>query len=407
MDGLRVVRPQRRYIPCREEQDEDRSEVLEKMDAGTRRTKEACVRIDAGERHVTLVRLYEAGVCVGLLDPVSNILTNTLATGSPSGEALEVEAEAEAGVVVDPERLQKMEQLSFDALKALLIYFFTYPAGWEARFCVTSAASARAFEAALGVAAQVAGHPRPEQLARVWMTMSAHLDQALLSLKAVKPHAPRQSLTALRTLFDDKTEDAPSLVLDLRRFWAFGDDRSSHHGKIADMPYQHTRSLRMVLLDTIRSFYLRALARLPRFELRSRYHRSLLMGGHCYGPLDPFSNIILNTIWYDANFPAAEAPVLDVVGPNSLTRLESRSFYGLASFLQTRHHSLSEHEIVQCLIATYASINIYDAEAQEEHQQFQQNLHFFHPSSWHAFYDVIRKAVEQKPCGSIQEPRSL
>ncbi|RLN05055.1 uncharacterized protein C2845_PM13G10230 [Panicum miliaceum] len=170
------------------------------------------------------------------------------------------------------------------------------------------------------------------------------------------------------------------------------------------MPYQHTRSLRMVLLDTIRSFYLRALARLQRSELRSRYHRSLLMGGHCYGPLDPVCNIIINTVWYGANFPAADPPVLDVIGPNSLTRLESRSFYGLASFLQTRYHNLSEHEKVQYLITNYARLNIdAEAQSQEERRQYQHNLDFLHPSSWHGFYDAIRKAAEQRPCGTFQE----
>ncbi|RLN03906.1 uncharacterized protein C2845_PM13G10240 [Panicum miliaceum] len=120
--------PQRRYIPYKQEQDEDKSQVVAKIDVTY---KEACVRIDAGKRHmphITLARLYESGVCIGLLDPVSNILTNTLATCRLS-EALK--AEASAGVV-DPKRLQKMEQLSFDTLKAFLICFFPYLAGWEA-----------------------------------------------------------------------------------------------------------------------------------------------------------------------------------------------------------------------------------------------------------------------------------
>ena len=428
MDGgssLRVVRPQRRYIPYKQEQDEDKSQVLAKIDAAY---KEACIRIDAGKRHITLARLYEAGVCIGLLDPVSNILTNTLAAGRLS-EALEAEAEAVAGAV-DPERLQKMGQLSFDALRAFLIRFFPYLAGWEAvrylrlgeadllvaarlvvadrgmaGFSVASAASACAFKAALGVAARIAGHPRPEQLVRVWLTMSAHPDQTLVLLEAVKqPDDPRRSLSELKTLLDNTDAAAHLPVLDLRRVWDLADcRRPSHCGKIANnMPCQHTRSLRMVLLDTIRSSYLRAMARLPRSELRSRYHRSLLMGGHCYGPLDPVCNIIINTIWYDANFPAADPPVLDVIGPNSLTRLESRSFYGLASFLQTRYHNLSEHEIVQCLIANYARLNI-DAEEQEERQQYQHNLDFLHPRSWYGFYDAVRKAAEQTPCGTFQE----
>jgi hypothetical protein len=42
---------------------------------------------------------------------------------------------------------------------------------------------------------------------------------------------------------------------------------------------------------------------LPASELRSCFHRSMLMASHCYGPLDPVSNIIVNTVWYDTVFP--------------------------------------------------------------------------------------------------------
>jgi hypothetical protein len=49
--------------------------------------------------------------------------------------------------------------------------------------------------------------------------------------------------------------------------------------------------------------------------------------------MDPDSNIINNTMCYHANFPAAKTLVLDVVGPNNPTSLESRSFYGPIFFL--------------------------------------------------------------------------
>ena len=75
---------------------------------------------------------------------------------------------------------------------------------------------------------------------------------------------------------------------------------------------------------------------------------------------DPASNIILNTIWYEANFPAEVTPVLDLIGPKSLTRLVSRSFYGLVSFLQTRYHNLSEHQAVQCLVSTCGQLRAAD-----------------------------------------------
>ncbi|KAF0929153.1 hypothetical protein E2562_016392 [Oryza meyeriana var. granulata] len=105
-----------------------------------------------------------------------------------------------------------------------------------------------------------------------------------------------------------------------------------------------------VLLHAIRGFYLRMLARLPTGELHTCLHEVIIKAGHCYGPMDPVSNIILNAVWYDAAFPAAAPPpVLDMISPRILARIESRSMYGLISFLQSRYHHLSEHEIVQCL----------------------------------------------------------
>lgn len=62
-------------------------------------------------------------------------------------------------------------------------------------------------------------------------------------------------------------------------------------------------SLKMVLLDRIHLFYLEAISCIPKIDLCSRHHRGLLKAGHCYGPFDPVTNIILNTIWYDTMFP--------------------------------------------------------------------------------------------------------
>ncbi len=60
------------------------------------------------------------------------------------------------------------------------------------------------------------------------------------------------------------------------------------------------------------------------------------MSGHCYGPLDPVSNIIVNTVWYDATFSPATRLELDVIGTESLHRVENCSMYDLASFLRSR-----------------------------------------------------------------------
>ncbi|CAM0950588.1 unnamed protein product [Alopecurus aequalis] len=129
--------------------------------------------------------------------------------------------------------------------------------------------------------------------------------------------------------------------------------------KVTEVPYQHSTSLRRVLLDTIHGFYLQALARMPTCELQSRYHRSLLKAGHCYGPFDPVSNIILNTIWYDNSFPPPiQEHELDTVATLSLMRIEARSFYGLVSCLCTRYPNLSLHQALRCLLDTDLNLQL-------------------------------------------------
>ncbi|GJN41291.1 hypothetical protein PR202_gn00642 [Eleusine coracana subsp. coracana] len=415
----RVVRPERRYMPSREEQDKTWSRLLSKMDAFY---TEASNRLTLSARPVTLARFLDAGICIGLLDPVSNIIANTITS--------DLRPDYREKVLVATAVETKLGELglgrrSLDGLVAFLVYFFPYLAKWEAvryllladadllaaaclivadrgmgRFSLGSPVAAPAFEEALTLAAQVAKHSQPKQLAQVWMMLSPRPNRVLhLLLYKVQPHSPRQNL-------DEVTELIQKCVVpDLAASWDFAASRLRSSSSIASMPYQHTRSLRMVLLDTIHGFYLKALAILPRSELRSRLHRSLLKAGYCYGPLDPLSNIILNTIWYDINFPAAETPVLDVIGPKSLTRLESRSFYGLVSFLQTRYNDLSEHQIVGCLVASSAQLSIADPKLLSDVTTSK----FDQPHYWQClecipsiYGDVIRK-MQQSPCADVQE----
>uniref|UniRef100_A0ACD5W6U3 Uncharacterized protein n=2 Tax=Avena sativa TaxID=4498 RepID=A0ACD5W6U3_AVESA len=422
-----VVRPQSRFRPYRAEQVEERSRLLSKMDTFY---KEAYSRLPAQTRCAVHTRFYYTGLCVGLLDPVSNILANTL--HSPPGDPNVIIMPAD-----ETRLLEDIGKRSLDGLVAFLVYFFPYLASWEAvryllvadadllvaaglivadrgmiNFSVTSPASVQAFKCALGLAAQVAKYPDPKKIVNFWMSNSPRLQKLLGFVSEIK------NLTRAITLI--AKQGFPHCP-DLGNAWDLAVSRPPYSSSIVNMPYQATRSLRMALLDTIRGFYLQALARLPRHELRTRYHRSLLRGGYCYGPLDPVSNIIVNTIWYDVMFPAAEQPVLDMIGPNSLTRLESRSFYGLASFLQTRYHNLSEHEVVQCLVAScgylpcadrnldatsagdthlsVSNLNLNDATAGGEAEWQRESCRSRCPG----IYDAVRKMEQQSPCSSTQE----
>ncbi|CAO2145700.1 unnamed protein product [Urochloa humidicola] len=412
----RVARPQSRYMPSRKEHADASSRLVSKIDS---LYAEARDRLAARGGPTTLSRFLGAGVCIGLLDPVSNIMANTICA---SDHWPDHGGGKPPGAVVD-ENLGEMGRRSLRGLIAFLIYFFPYLAEWEALryllladadlvvaarlivadrgmmavFSLNSPASAPAFEAALALAAQIAKHPQPKYLVHVWMSLSPRLHQAISLLSEVPHHSPPQNLDTLKAMLDDPV--VPNLAMP----WDLAASRPVYSNSIANMPYQHTRSLQMVLLDTIHGFYLRALAMLPRGELRSQLHRSLLRAGYCYGPMDPVSNIINNTIWYHTNFPAAETPVLDVIGPNSLTRHESRSFYGLVSFLQTRYHDLSDHQAVQWLIAALGHWSLADhkvvmtVEAEHEHRSS------CHSRIGSIFDDVIRKVDQETPCSSHQD----
>ncbi|KAG2536682.1 hypothetical protein PVAP13_9NG212473 [Panicum virgatum] len=95
-------------------------------------------------------------------------------------------------------------------------------------------------------------------------------------------------------------------------------------------PFVPTKSLQSVLLDRVCGLYVDALARLPAADLRLRYHRSLLKAGHCYGPFrDPVSNIVLNTVWYEAMFPPREELSVAMICSRSLVLVACRSLRGL------------------------------------------------------------------------------
>jgi len=99
----------------------------------------------------------------------------------------------------------------------------------------------------------------------------------------------------------------------------------------------------------IHGFYLDALARLPKDELCSRYHHSLLKAGHRYGPLDPVSNIISNTIWYDKAYPPSKQFTIQMMSTSCLMRIVARSFYGLVSFMCARYPDRTVDQILQRL----------------------------------------------------------
>ncbi|TVU12726.1 hypothetical protein EJB05_46381, partial [Eragrostis curvula] len=118
-----------------------------------------------------------------------------------------------------------------------------------------------------------------------------------------------------------------------------------------------------MLVATIHGFYLKAMATFPTAE---RYHRGLLTGGYCYGPLDPVSNIVVNAVWHQHNFffPMTtnnnKQVTLHVISTECLWRVASRSLYGLVSFLCTRYPRPTPDQALQRLLAAGADLRAAD-----------------------------------------------
>ncbi|KAM0878441.1 hypothetical protein ACQ4PT_034853 [Festuca glaucescens] len=110
-----------------------------------------------------------------------------------------------------------------------------------------------------------------------------------------------------------------------------------------------TKSLKMCLLDTLHGLYIQALAMLPS-DQQPRLLRTVLAAGHCYGVMeDPVSNIVVNSIWYNARFPHTEnADDDDDDTLIKATRVESSSLHGLIAILRA-DRGVTEQEAVACL----------------------------------------------------------
>ncbi|KAM3310796.1 hypothetical protein ACQJBY_031463 [Aegilops geniculata] len=96
----------------------------------------------------------------------------------------------------------------------------------------------------------------------------------------------------------------------------------------------YLQSLKMYLHGIIHNLYIKALKLLP--TPSGSLMRSILKAGHCYGCMDPVSNIIINSIWYyscGCNLPISQRMKMveynDVLDPLCLLRAQVHSLKGL------------------------------------------------------------------------------
>ncbi|RLN39901.1 hypothetical protein C2845_PM01G00210 [Panicum miliaceum] len=313
-------------------------------------------------------QLGYGGFCFGLLDPASNIYVNSVMAPDV---AARVAATARGG----DEAAADMIQRSLDGLLAFLTrlfpclpnveavryldaaeadplvasLFIINRRGIEQSFTADSDTTVAAVEAALRCAAVAARHPDPQKLVLVWKLVS--LSPGLKNLQPRLQCKCDQLLLRLDHVASDP-------ALQLKESWELTKSRLRRAKPRALPPTWAAR--KRVLLARIHRFYLDALARLPKDELCSRYHHSLLKAGHCYGPLDPVSNIIINTIWYGKAYPPSKQFAIQMISTRCLMRIVARSFYGLVSFMCARYPDRTVDQILQRLQEANADLRVAD-----------------------------------------------
>jgi hypothetical protein len=124
--------------------------------------------------------------------------------------------------------------------------------------------------------------------------------------------------------------------------------------------------MRRDVLNVIHRYYLDAISRLRPAELRTTLARGLLVGGHCFGPLGPVHNIIVNSIWYAAAFPLRggaadtedddEEEVRAILATDGIVRICHRSLQGLVASLRHYCPSLSTADALYQLMNADADL---------------------------------------------------
>ncbi|XP_048537659.1 uncharacterized protein LOC125516217 [Triticum urartu] len=130
---------------------------------------------------------------------------------------------------------------------------------------------------------------------------------------------------------------------------------------------EHTRYLKMCLTDTIHALYIKAVSLLPHNALH-KHLRGILVAGHCYGPLDPVSNIIRNAIWYDSVYPLLEIDTVtepDILDSQSMLRMEARSLDSLLAMICTAS-GFSEHMALEYLCYKQCDLSVVLQRATKE-----------------------------------------
>ncbi|RCV05305.1 hypothetical protein SETIT_1G072900v2 [Setaria italica] len=382
--------------------------------------KEALDLLPLEDKPELTPRLLAAGVCFGFADPVTNIVANTICflpdnDGEPepdgaTGNTLCFLPDNNGELEADGAKKRKREMMtktkkaavsreevlseivardvpsrtiaerSLEGLITFLTSYFCHLRAMDAlrylclakadllvavrlieldrcyrnkdEFCISSHAA----KTALKYAALSARQPNVDGFHTSSLSLAYHLKSITQTVLADRScqlsiEEIHKLSRALKKPFKHKKGDSPILLAG-KRFANCNSDATEEK-----VPAGLTLSLRAVLIDRIHARYLKAISRLPTQDVRARYHRSLVNAGYCYGPLDPVTNIIINTIWYDTAFPPSENLEVDMICTTTFVRVESRSLSGLIKLLLTCIPDISEHEAMVYLLKNNMKVN--------------------------------------------------
>jgi hypothetical protein len=333
--------------------------------------------------------ILQGGVCFGFGDPVTNIVANTLSfvldeNGEPArGEPVpepdgaarnrkrkrKTKSDARAkeeilskivagdGDAPSPPEARTVAEHSLEGLVTFLTTYFRYLPSWDALryLCVAKSdllVAVRLIELDRCYHREDKFHIHfpAVKTALKCAALSARLpnvDAFLTGSFALVSHLVHNVLAENCYLCHSELLEKPPRAKERDTPMNLAATRCQHDMKVSPVL---TESLRATLLDRIHTLYLEAISRIPMEDFRRHYHRGLLKAGYCYGPFNPLFNIIVNTVWYDAAFPAPQELELDMISTPLLIHIESRSLDGLVNLLLDCISGISEHDAMIYLL---------------------------------------------------------
>ncbi|CAM0871461.1 unnamed protein product [Alopecurus aequalis] len=309
--------------------------------------------------------LLEAGFCFGFLDPVSNILANTVSDELDKTKARKRSRDGnEKSSKTELSRRTIISKITAtDTQDIRLIPRATDSGNAELRH---SSVAARSLRGLVSILTSYFRHLTPWDALRYLSLSDADLLVAVHLIQEDRDaadtftiHCNSTAETALRCAAIFALHPSVDTLVSRSLSLASRADEHAiarlHHRRKLTKTIPVFRagleiSLKMVLLDRIDLLYLEAISRMPKHDLCSRHHRGLLKAGLCYGPFDPVTNIILNAIWYDTMFPPKKHFQVEMICAKSLARIECRSLCGLVAYLRVRFPTLSVYEALRRLL---------------------------------------------------------